>query len=113
MGTSIATGNVQATITQNVSQGASIYVLPAKPEEVVRTLVQKCMTQTVVANTLYTLHTVTGGKVLYVTQITTSSNSAGVLRIGDNISGNTFTSGTVYSNCVVTNTNINTAVITF
>ena len=113
MGQSYQSGQVEATIINNITNGATIQTLPAKTDTTVRTPVQKCMAQTTAANTHYTIHTVTGGKTLYLTQITASSSSGGVIRIGDNTSGNTFTSTTIYDNCIAVNTNVNTAVVNF
>lgn len=85
------------TNTASLTTYGSQKFIPGKPEDSARTQVAKCMAQTVVADTLYTLHTVTALKKLYVTSITAGIATAGKLRFGDNISGATWTSGTTYT----------------
>lgn len=89
---------VQIAGSTNTVTGTTA-VTPAKSDVILdRTLVQKGFQQTSTANTLYTLHTVTSGKTLYVSSMQISNGgTAQTIRAGDNISGNTNTSGTLYT----------------
>lgn len=76
--------------------------LPTTRVPVGATRVIKCMHQTTVADTLYSIHTVTALKTLYITDIFVSSSGNGVfVRVGPDISGVTITSGTIYTDCFI------------
>lgn len=107
---SIPSSSVTVTGSQIVAPASSGTGIPTG-----RTLVQKSMAQTCVANTHYTIHTVTVGKKLYVTSLVVTAANAGEyqFRVGDNTSGDSWTSTTVYTNSLVIAANAGGIAITF
>lgn len=106
----ISDGTDQATVT--TAGALTVEAGVGKPDSA-KTKVVVSLQQTPVANTNYTLYTVTSGKTLYVKSVTMSSGTSCAQRLGASLSGNAFVSTRNNSNELVVDLGTDTNSVTY